>query len=67
MSGAPRGSVLGPALLKVFVGGMHSGIQCTLSKFDMAPGCAVQFTHRRKGKSSRQTSTSLKSESVRTL
>jgi len=33
MTGIPQGSVLGLALLNIFVGGMDSGIECTLSKF----------------------------------
>jgi len=32
-SGAPQESVLGPALFNVFVGIMHSGIECTLTQF----------------------------------
>ncbi|KAJ7396188.1 Ig heavy chain V region C3-like protein [Pitangus sulphuratus] len=32
-SGIPRGLVLGPAPFNIFVGGVDSGIECTLSKF----------------------------------
>ena len=33
MSDICQGSVLGPALFHIFVGGMDSGIECNLSKF----------------------------------
>lgn len=34
MSAVPKGSVLGPLLLDIFISVMDSGIKCTLNKFD---------------------------------
>ena len=44
-SGIPRGSVLGPVLLSIFVGNVDSGIECTLNKFgdDTNPSGAVDI------------------------
>lgn len=48
-SGAPQGSVLGPALFNVFVSDIDSGMECTLSKFpnDVKLCSAVSTLERR--------------------
>jgi len=60
-SGVPQGSVLGPALLNIFVGNMNNGIECT-----QTPSCVVRLTHCREGMLSRGTLTGLTGGPVRT-